>query len=258
MRNPLNAGAQVNVTSPLFDENKNYLYSNLELTPNVFAHIAMSLCRGTQRSRGDVITGVVVYHQTHGGITAGNEYISTFKKATKILRNKGLLKNLGYGQWLFKSEANETSLELDSYVTKEEDSQISIDETLGTGNETVYVYYYDAYRQLAETRGQKHWPCKVGMTSQQTISRIFSQTGTAYPESPHIAIEFKCNDAKGLENAFHSVLSFRKRKVESAPGNEWYYTTLEELKEIFDFVLNGTEPISELRKPEGNDEDYSI
>lgn len=57
MRNPLNAGAQVNVTSPLFDENKNYLYSNLELTPNVFAHIAMSLCRGTQRSRGDVITG---------------------------------------------------------------------------------------------------------------------------------------------------------------------------------------------------------
>lgn len=177
MRNPLNAGAQVNVTSPLFDENKNYLYSNLELTPNVFAHIAMSLCRGTQRSRGDVITGVVVYHQTHGGITAGNEYISTFKKATKILRNKGLLKNLGYGQWLFKSEANETSLELDSYVTKEEDSQIPIDETLGTGNETVYVYYYDAYRQLAETRGQKHWPCKVGMTSQQTISRIFSQTG---------------------------------------------------------------------------------
>lgn len=151
-----------------------------------------------------------------------------------------------------------TSLELDSYVTKEEDSQIPIDETLGTGNETVYVYYYDAYRQLAETRGQKHWPCKVGMTSQQTISRIFSQTGTAYPESPHIAIEFKCNDAKGLENAFHSVLSFRKRKVESAPGNEWYYTTLEELKEIFEFVLNGTEPISELRKPEGNDEDYSI
>ena len=65
MRNPLNAGAQVNVTSPLFDENKNYLYSNLELTPNVFAHIAMSLCRGTQRSRGDVITGIVVYHQTH-------------------------------------------------------------------------------------------------------------------------------------------------------------------------------------------------
>ena len=115
-----------------------------------------------------------------------------------------------------------------------------------------------SYRQLAETRGQKHWPCKVGMTSQQTISRIFSQTGTAYPESPHIAIEFKCNDAKGLENAFHSVLSFRKRKVESAPGNEWYYTTLEELKEIFEFVLNGTEPISELRKPEGNDEDYSI
>lgn len=45
MRNPLNAGAQVNVTSPLFDENKNYLYSNLELTPNVFAHIAMSLCQ---------------------------------------------------------------------------------------------------------------------------------------------------------------------------------------------------------------------
>ena len=49
-----------------------------------------------------------------------------------------------------------------------------------------------------------------------------------------------------------------KEKVESAPGNEWYYTTLEELKEIFEFVLNGTEPISELRKPEGNDEDYSI
>ena len=171
MRNPLNAGAQVNVTSPLFDENKNYLYSNLELTPNVFAHIAMSLCRGTQRSRGDVITGVVVYHQTHGGITAGNEYISTFKKATKILRNKGLLKNLGYGQWLFKSEANETSLELDSYVTKEEDSQIPIDETLGTGNETVYVYYYDAYRQLAETRGPNKlflvFSLKLGLPTQK-------------------------------------------------------------------------------------------
>ena len=43
MRNPLNAGAQVNVTSPLFDENKNYLYSNLELTPNVLLKVAALL-----------------------------------------------------------------------------------------------------------------------------------------------------------------------------------------------------------------------
>lgn len=257
MRNR-NAGALVDVASPLFDENGNYLYKNLELTPNIFAHVALHLCHETQRPRRDVINGVVKFHQTNGGLINKNNYRSAFKKASEVLRGKKAVKQRGNGQWLFGPIVNQTNVQLDSYVLSVEATQIPIDETLGSGNETVYVFYYDTYRKLAEINGQKHWQCKVGMTSQQTISRIFSQAGTAYPENPHIAIEFKCDDAKRLENAFHSVLSFRKRKVESAPGNEWYYTTPEELKEIFEFVLKGTKPISALRELEGNDEDDSI
>ena len=232
-----NNGSQVNVASPLFDENGKYLYANLELTPNVFAHVALHLCHNTQRSRGKVVKGVLSYHRANGGLVNKNEYFSTFKAASKILRKKGLLKHLGQGQWLFESLVDETSERLDHFIAREEDSQIPIDETLGTGGETVYVYYYDAYRELAENKGQPHWPCKVGMTSQQSISRIFSQSGTAYPEKPHIAIEFKCQKGKVLENVFHSILSAKERKVESAPGNEWYYTTPEELKEMYEFLF---------------------
>lgn len=202
-----NVGTLVDVASPVFDENGNYIYANLELTPNVFAHVALCLCHDTQRSRRDVINGVVKFHQNNGELINKNDYRPTFKKASEVLRDKEAVKKRGNGQWLFGPILNQTNVNLDSYVPSEEDTQIPIDETLGSGNETAYVYYYDAYRQLAEAKGQEHWPCKVGMTSLQTISRIFSQAGTAYPEYPHIATEFKCNDAKGLENALHSVLS---------------------------------------------------
>ena len=112
----------------------------------------------------------------------------------------------------------------------------SIDEELGVGSGTVYVYYYEVYKERALLKGQTIWECKVGMTDRNAMDRIFSQAGTAYPEYPHVAMLIKCLSAKEMEAALHSILKLRGRWIENAPGTEWFLTSPMEIKDLYYMV----------------------
>ena len=50
------------------------------------------------------------------------------------------------------------------------------EETIGDGDELVYVYFNEAERKLATHEGRDWWPCKIGCTSSTLTTRIIAQS----------------------------------------------------------------------------------
>lgn len=209
-----------------------YKYKNIELTPGVFKELLIKKFDGKQFKRADAIKIIMEYHLKNEGLCEKNEYISTFKRATEMLRGNGIV-NCGYGIWRLNYKKKD--IEIHESVKRIE--KINIDEVYGTGKYAVYMYYYDAYRELACLKNDIFFPCKIGRTDKDPLHRIISQSGTSYPEKPHVALVFYCDNASYLENAFHSILKIKNRWISNAPGTEWFNTNVEEIKEIYNSII---------------------
>lgn len=104
---------------------------------------------------------------------------------------------------------------------------------IGIGEESVYLYYYPAYKNLAEQDGKKVWACKIGKTKNEVDSRIEKQCRTALPEEPEVGLIIKCDDASVLEKTLHRILRLEGKCLEQAPGNEWFLTSPDEVESIY-------------------------
>lgn len=232
---------EFNPNEPLFDDDSKYRYSGLTLTPNVMAHIFFQLFEGKRVSRKRAISKVVQFHSEHGGITdRSTDYVSKYKKAMIQLKDFGVA-NVGYGIWEINysesasDEENDFSDQpINEYGEEDDDNLIyEPDIELGEGDKAVYVYYYDSYKELAHLRGEDKYPCKIGRTDVNPIQRIIGQSGTCYPEFPHVAVIFHCEDSSLLETYLHTALKLKDRWIEDAPGNEWFRTSPEEVLSIY-------------------------
>jgi hypothetical protein len=216
----------------------NYKYSGMKLFPAVFKELLVLLFDGKQFTRQTAIKNVTDYHLEHGGIIEeGRDVAAIFKKATQDLQktDAGLV-NKGYGTWELHYQVQDTTDVVEDIKT--ETITYTVDETLGTGSNAVYVYYYDVYKQLAENKGNEEWPCKIGRTDRDPIQRVIGQAGTCYPELPHIALIIYCDDSSALEVALHSILKYQDKWLKNAPGTEWFLTSPQEIKEYYSMLNN--------------------
>lgn len=210
-----------------------YKYAGVELTPNVFAELLILLFDGKQFKRATAIEEITKYHHDGGGFFGKREYVAVFKKACQNLSSSGL-SNVGYGTWRLNYEIPE--VEVIEEVVKDT-VEYTADKTIGSGDNSVYVYYYDTYKKYAETRGQSIWECKIGRTDKDPLQRIFGQAGTCYPELPHIALIIKCSNSLQLESALHNILKLRNRWIENAPGTEWFLTSPAEAELFYHMIV---------------------
>ena len=213
---------------------EDYKYMGVELTPSVFAELLVLQFDGKQFKRETAIETIKRLHIENGGITTKNEYISTFKKACNYLKGKGM-RNVGYGMWRLNYEDQQIEL-LDD--TAPANVLICADKVLGNGKNSVYVYYFDTYKKLAECERRNIWACKIGRTEKNALERVLGQIGTAYPELPHVALILRCDNSSYLEMAIHSVLKSRGRWLQSAPGIEWFSTSPEEIERLYNFICD--------------------
>lgn len=213
-----------------------YAYKGIELTPAVLGELLIQLFDGKQFDRQTALTEVVRYHTEHGGITSKQNYIAAFKRAAQDLKEKGL-ENISYGVWRLSYHEKEIEI-----VEKKEAAEplVLAEKELGEGDNTVYVYYYDTYREFAEYKGENRWPCKIGRTDKDPLQRIISQAGTCYPERPNIALLLHCEDSALLETALHGVLKFQGKWMPTAPGTEWFITSPQEVEGIFLALSNSS------------------
>ncbi|MGN0988232.1 MAG: GIY-YIG nuclease family protein [Otoolea sp.] len=213
--------------------NSEYNYAGVELTPNLFAELLILLFDGKQFKRTTAIEMVTKYHEDSGGILGKKDYVSVFKKACQNLSMYGL-SNIGYGTWRLNYKIHEVEV-IEEDVNDTVD--YAADKTIGSGNYSVYVYYYDTYKKHAENCGQSVWECKIGRTDKDPLQRIFGHAGTCYPELPHIALVMKCSNSFQLESALHNILKLRKRWLEDAPGTEWFLTSPTEVESLYQMIV---------------------
>ena len=105
------------------------------------------------------------------------------------------------------------------------------------GKDTVYLFYYPAYRKLAEKDSEEFWECKIGMTVDNVEKRVGTQV-TGNPEKATIAAEFETDHPSELEAALHAILKLRGRHVIEGGGIEWFKTNPEEVKRIYHFLTS--------------------
>ena len=214
-----------------------YRYTEVELSPEIMTELIVSLFTGKRFSRQECVDAIVKYHLDNGGICNHKSYVSSFKRATQKLRNKGYnLQNIGYGMWFLDSDSKPYKGFWSSTEIIAEDTNVNNTKEIGSGSETVYVYYYPIYRKYALLNNQSEWQCKIGMTTKNLWDRIYSQAATCFPEEPFIALIIKCDDARTIETILHKILKNKNKWLETAPGKEWFLTSPEEVENIYNTI----------------------
>ena len=184
--------------------NNEYKYSGKRLTMTMARELILEFFKGQTVPKQDMIRKVDEVHLEHGGKLSEN-IIHPVTDALNAMKRKGLANNPNPGDGIWKiNEATEGE-----EITEDEE----IDDTddgvrrIGSGDSSVYVYCYPAYRELAESRGEETWPCKIGHSDYANpIHRILEQPGTGMPEKPEIALVIQTNRSTEVEDAIHRLL----------------------------------------------------
>ena len=158
----------------------------------------------------------------------GEEDISKVRGVVQVvltgLKERGLASNEGtaHGEWEIFGEA-----------------PTSGSDDIGC----VYFYYYPAYKELAEHKGEDRYPFKIGSTKNVDPEPRVEEQGTAMAEQPKIEVVIPTENHKALEQLIHSILKKKQDiYIEDAPGKEWYRISpviAKKIKEAFeDFKKN--------------------
>ena len=227
-----------------------YKFRGVNLMPSVAEELILIKLQSGQARRNELIADGLNQHKTMGGLPCNADVTSTFKKALSNLMKKGKVYTPAYGLYRLSEESDATQSEsligtsekikLEEVELTGSDSinKITAQKTVGSGTGCVYVYYFDAYGKIAQSKGESAWLCKIGLSDGEAGIRISSQVGTALPEVPILALEIKTDEPSTLESAIHSVLILRGRWSKSSPGSEWFITNPDEVLEIFEFIKN--------------------
>ena len=105
------------------------------------------------------------------------------------------------------------------------------EKTIGSGSDSVYLYYYPTYRHFAESQGKTTWVCKIGRTERGVDIRIKEQI-TGMPEKPVVSLAIRTDKPKVLENIIHNILDFYGKKQDGS-GNEWFITSPSEIENLY-------------------------
>lgn len=189
----------------------------------MFAELAHEVVpAGEAIARTDLITRVLAEHEARGGLPPTGVAVAVAKKALRALADEGRAEAATHGYWRFLEPLDPASV----------DEPVLI----GEGPESVYVYYFPAYRDQAAYLQRDTWPMKIGMTRGQVAPRIKDQCGTAMPEAPVVGMIYRTANAANAERVLHSTLRERGRHLADAPGSEWFQTSLDEVRSILDFA----------------------
>ena len=101
------------------------------------------------------------------------------------------------------------------------------DKTLGTG---VYLRTFPCI-----TDGRVKIGKFTGTASERVDAQI-NASKTAIPQKPTILLEIYHKDFENMERLVHRVLRARAKKCPDSVGDEWFFTTPEEVTPIIEFV----------------------
>ena len=188
------------------------MMKNVPLKQEVAVLIISTECFGTMEKQ-DIVEKVSKVHKKLGGreTPASKVQTSVTGALTKLVK-QGKAISPFVGTYYFLSEEEE-------------------------GRDSVYLFYYPTYKELAEKNGEEFWQCKIGRTVDSVEKRVGTQS-TGNPEKAIIALEFKTDHPNELEAALHAILKFRGRHAAEGGGVEWFKTNPDEVNRIYYFLTS--------------------
>jgi hypothetical protein len=214
-----------------------YKFRDQPPTPAVVQALIVELFQGKLTERKVISDEVLRVHLSRGGAKPRAQFESSFRKALLTMKDAGLAENPSQGYWRINSidgqpaytqaPAAQTAAERESTegIQITAPAEAVADIVLGEGSGAIYLYYLPAYRLRAEERGEESWPCKIGRTDRDPLTRVLSQAGTALPERPHLALVVHTAYPSAWEGALHGVLTLRGLRIDDLPGSEWFLTS---------------------------------
>ena len=208
--------------------NNQYEYVEKSLTPKIAQHLILELFVGQTVQKQEMMRIVEETHQERGGLPARAQFNNPVTLALYNMRREGLVENPSQGYWLILSTTQE-----DDSVDSESDN-LESEKIIGSGKQSVYLYYYPAYRRLAELQNEEVWACKIGKAKNDPLIRISSQTRTALPEYPIVGLIIKTNEFALMETTIQNILKLQGKHIRNAPGTEWFLTSPSEVERVYE------------------------
>ena len=209
--------------------NNQYEYVEKSLTPKIAQHLILELFAGQTVQKQEIMRIVDETHHERGGLPARAKFPPVTMALTNMKREE-LVENPSQGYWLIPS----TTQEDDGVDSEPNNLDLEPEKIIGSGKQSVYLYYYPAYRRLAELRGEEIWACKIGKARNDPLIRISSQTRTALPEYPTVGLIIKTNEFTLMETTIQNILKLQGKHMLDAPGREWFLTSPSEVETVYE------------------------
>ena len=207
--------------------NNQYEYVERPLTPGIAKKLIQELFAGQTVQKQEIMRIVDETHRERGGLPARAKFPPVTMALTNMKR-EGLVENPSQGYWLILSTTQE-----DASVNSEPDN-LEPEKIIGSGKQSVYLYYYPAYRRLAELQSEEVWACKIGKARNDPLIRISSQTRTALPEYPTVGLIIKTDEIALMETTIQNILKLQGKHIQNAPGTEWFLTSPSEVETLYE------------------------
>lgn len=106
---------------------------------------------------------------------------------------------------------------------------------VGRGFDEIYAYTYLSSVGPIALDECEFYPMKIGYTSSigGALDRINGQFPRAIANDVRVLFIGRCDDGRGTESRIHQHMKKNGRRIESAPGNEWFKTNVREVEELF-------------------------
>ena len=137
---------------------------------------------------------------------------------------------------LISSIAEQYSIDLGDL--KSSSTSFESESTIGSGRNSVYLYYYQWDQERAKSKGQSVWECKIGKTERPLQERLREQATD--PENFKLGLHIKTDRPKDIEDIIHDDLKKRGRHRGESLRKEWFLTSPSEVEEIYNFIGENT------------------
>ena len=212
-----------------------YEHSGKELSPSIARELIMKHFSGKPPIHvRQLRIEVEKLHYDQGGLKSTTESNNPVTYALDQLKKRGDAWNSRRGFWEFGSQARPPEIEK-SPETESDENEMSRPRTIGSGDGEVYVFYFPTYQRMAQSEGKSVFECKIGMTEEDSEHRTYNQTG-GMPEERKIGLIIKTDNPSDIERRIHGILKAVGRHKENAPETEWFYTNLDEVEGICNFL----------------------
>jgi len=205
---------------------KPYPYIGLPLDIDIAKVLIVELFEGQQCRAKTIVQKVGEEHRKQGGLdpikhTVRNRVrTALFSMKDNKQANNEPNKDRKYGYWDIYQLRSNRAIKVPQQV-------------VGTGKRDVYLFHYPTYREHAELTGKNSWYCKIGQTVD--FQKRITHNKTVIPEQPIIALVMRTNKPKKLEAVLHELL--KHKQVETAPGTEWFNTSPDEVKHLYEILI---------------------